>query len=209
MDPQAIADYFDEEACCAVAAASDEVRGVSLDLLDALERVGLRGRSVLEVGCGTGGVALEMLRRGAQSVDGIDLSPETIAEARRRATAAGLHQRVTFTVGDGASASLPPRDVVVLDKVYCCYFDPVELRARTVAAAGSVYAMTLPASAGIRGVLARLSVALENVWHRLRGRGFRAYVHDVGRIDAAVRAAGFTPVVAGTRLTWVIRVYRR
>jgi ubiquinone/menaquinone biosynthesis C-methylase UbiE len=49
----------------------------------------LRGRRVLEVGCGTGNISLELARRGAH-VTGVDLSFPMLALARRKARGEGL-----------------------------------------------------------------------------------------------------------------------
>jgi cyclopropane fatty-acyl-phospholipid synthase-like methyltransferase len=50
---------------------------------------------VLEIGCGTGMLAVLMARRGA-SVTGVDDSPGMLAEARDKVTAAELDDRVTL-----------------------------------------------------------------------------------------------------------------
>jgi len=57
------------------------------------------GQSVLDVGCGTGTLAIEAKRRVGPSgaVQGVDPSPEMIARARKKAAKAGLN--VTFTKG--------------------------------------------------------------------------------------------------------------
>jgi ubiquinone biosynthesis O-methyltransferase len=57
----------------------------------------LAGLRVLDVGCGDGAYAVAAAQRGAL-VQGVDVSPETIAAARRRAQDAGL--RVDFQVAD-------------------------------------------------------------------------------------------------------------
>ena len=64
-----------------------------------LDRVGLLlpGRRVLDLACGGGRHSLAMARRGA-IVTGIDLGPEAIATARRRAKRAGL--AIEFVQGD-------------------------------------------------------------------------------------------------------------
>ena len=46
------------------------------------ERSPYRGGAVLDAGCGTGRVGLEMSRLGIAPIDGIDISPEMLAEAR-------------------------------------------------------------------------------------------------------------------------------
>jgi ubiquinone/menaquinone biosynthesis C-methylase UbiE len=57
------------------------------------------GQSVLDVGCGTGTLAIAVKRRVGPfgSVHGIDASPEMIARARKKARKAGVE--VTFTNG--------------------------------------------------------------------------------------------------------------
>ena len=55
------------------------------------------GAKVLDAGCGLGSHALELARRGYVAI-GLDLSPQLIAEAERRANGSALP--VSFTVGD-------------------------------------------------------------------------------------------------------------
>jgi ubiquinone/menaquinone biosynthesis C-methylase UbiE len=57
------------------------------------------GESVLDIGCGTGSLALAAARRvgPAGAVHGVDASPEMIARAGKKARKAGLD--VTFTTG--------------------------------------------------------------------------------------------------------------
>lgn len=66
------------------------------------------GQSVLDVGCGTGSLAIAAKRRVGPlgSVHGIDASPEMIARARKKARKAGMD--VTFT--DGVVEGLPCPD---------------------------------------------------------------------------------------------------
>ena len=64
----------------------------------ALSRIGtLEGARVLEVGCGTGALAVHLALRGA-IVDGIDVSVENAALANRRAAANGVADRARFRV---------------------------------------------------------------------------------------------------------------
>jgi SAM-dependent methyltransferase len=62
----------------------------------AMDRLGpLEGRSVLDVGCGTGGTSLELARRGAHPVLGVDLSERMLAVANQRSV-----DGVTFKAAD-------------------------------------------------------------------------------------------------------------
>ncbi|MFO1160329.1 MAG: magnesium protoporphyrin IX methyltransferase [Reyranellaceae bacterium] len=72
----------------------------------------LRGRRVLDAGCGTGTLAVELARRGAEVV-AIDLSPTLTGLARDRSAAAGLPGSVEFRVGDMLDPALGRFDHVV------------------------------------------------------------------------------------------------
>ena len=56
--------------------------------------------SVLDIGCGWGGTALTLARDYGCRVTGITLSAEQLVEARARAAAEGLSDRVTFELAD-------------------------------------------------------------------------------------------------------------
>ncbi len=58
------------------------------------------GLSVLDIGCGWGGLALTLARHYGARVTGITLSREQCAHAMRRAEAAGLTDRVRFELRD-------------------------------------------------------------------------------------------------------------
>lgn len=189
------------------------VAGVTAPLLRALAETGIVGRTVLDVGCGVGDLAIETVRAGAARAAGFDLSGESIERAERLAADRGAADRTSFVVGDGATARLPASDVVVLNRVVCCYRDIDGLLSNTLAAAGSVYAYTTPPSRGAAGVVARALAAISNAWYRVRDAkfgGFRVFVHDVDRIDERVRAAGFRPVRRELRrFAWELAVYER
>jgi len=56
--------------------------------------------TVLDIGCGWGGMALTLARDFGARVTGITLSTEQLAEARNRAAAEGLSDRVSFELMD-------------------------------------------------------------------------------------------------------------
>jgi cyclopropane-fatty-acyl-phospholipid synthase len=58
------------------------------------------GMRVLDIGCGWGGMALELAGRHGVEVLGVTLSQEQIALARERAEAAGLADRIRFELTD-------------------------------------------------------------------------------------------------------------
>ena len=186
---------------------------VTASLLDAITEAGVADRTVLDVGCGIGDLAIEVVARGAASGTGYDLSPKAIEEARRLAASRGVGDRMRFEVGDGAKLDLPAADIVVINRVVCCYPDTDNLLDHTLGAARSVFAMTAPVSKGRDGLVNRLWSTLENVGYRLRPKkygGFRTFIHDLDRIDERIRAAGFRRVRhEHRRVVWDLAVYTR
>jgi SAM-dependent methyltransferase len=64
------------------------------------------GLGVLEIACGTGGVALRLAQRHAVSVVGMDVNGSAVLAATQRAKHSGAGDRVRFQQGD-ADAALP------------------------------------------------------------------------------------------------------
>jgi len=209
MDEHGISECFDREAGCCTPKTLSRRRSRSRPLADALEEAGIQSKRVLEIGCGAGELARELAQRGARSVTGIDLSPETVALAAREAAAEGLAGKVRFEVGNGATEPLAPHDVVVMNRVICCYPLAQELIAHTSDAALQVFAFTVPRTEGVLRLYWRLGLWVENTYHALRRRQFRAYLHDVSRIDRWLRDRGLTPVKRFSRRGWLHAVYTR
>lgn len=64
-----------------------------------------RGKTILDIGCGTGRHAVELARRGYR-VTGVDLSASQLARAREKAAEAGVS--VDFRQGDACALDFPP-----------------------------------------------------------------------------------------------------
>ena len=124
-----IEDYFDRTAVQAweqltsdapvgrirttVRAGRNKMRGTLLSWLPE----DLRGRRVLDAGCGTGALAVEAARRGADVV-AIDLSPKLVDLARQRMPVSFAHGSLDFRSGDMLDVKLGTFDhVVAMDSV--------------------------------------------------------------------------------------------
>ena len=124
-----IEDYFDRTAVQAweqltsdapvgrirttVRAGRNKMRGTLLSWLPE----DLRGRRVLDAGCGTGALAVEAARRGADVV-AIDLSPKLVELARQRMPESFAHGTLDFRSGDMLDIKLGNFDhVVAMDSV--------------------------------------------------------------------------------------------
>jgi len=187
--------------------------GVTRDLVEAPGQSRLQGRSVLDLGCGTGDLALATLARGATRATGVDLGSGAIDEARALARERKVEDRSTFQVGDAAKVHFDEHDVVLLNRVLCCYAEDTTLLDNSLRAARHVFAFTAPPSSGLAGTIARVEARLANLMFRIRYRkfkGFRVHVHDLKAVDRRIRQAGFLPTIEGRRrLVWHLAVYER
>ena len=92
-----------------VRAGRDEMRRALLSMLPA----DLHSRRILDAGCGTGALSIELARRGAEMV-AIDLSPTLVAHAQTLADEAGLGHAIRFSSGDMLAPGFGRFDHVVL-----------------------------------------------------------------------------------------------
>ncbi|HYJ78746.1 MAG TPA: class I SAM-dependent methyltransferase [Longimicrobiaceae bacterium] len=149
-----------------------------------LDEVGIGpGTRVLELGCGTGLVTAEMVRRGAR-VTAVDQSPAMLHRARRRAPAAEF---VQSDILDYAAAS-------TFDRVLFAFvLHELEsaARVRALEVAGAALA-----PGGVLGIadFAAPPGLLGGAWRRLVCSWEPASVSDVfdGALIEEVRAAGLT-----------------
>jgi len=207
-----IADFFDRECCAGGDAGASPIPGAGdLDevFLDALTEAGIAGSTVLELGSGDGTFSRELVRRGAAAVSGIELSAVSVEHAAQAAEIAGMRDRLRYEVGDASAAALIPHDVVVSEKVFCCFPHPDALLANTLPTARSIYALVLPESRGLAGFGVKLLIAAENTWRRIIREPFRAYVHDIRRIERTIGAAGFERLISRRHAGWLVLVFRR
>jgi len=176
-------------------------------LMDGLMGSGLTHASLLEIGCGTGYLHQQLLRAGAATAVGVDLSTKMLEEARAQAREQGLADRTDYREGDFVELAdaLTPADVVILDKVICCYPDADALVQRSAQMARRLYAFTIPRDRwGVRFALfaGRVLLALIRC-------SFRSYVHDVAAIDRWLAHMGFARVFEECTFAWLTRVYAR
>ena len=186
-----------------------EMVDVSALLLRLMGDVAAAAPSVLELGCGSGALTVELLRRGAVSADAVDLSPDMIDAARRRAALADVSDRAAFVLGDGALIPLAAHDWVVLDRVMCCYPLLDRLLANATRAATRRVAFTVPNSRGWRGLLNQLMWRSSNLPLHFGGSGCPGFVHSIDKIERSLATAGFAKRGSSRLGLWYAAVWDR
>jgi 2-polyprenyl-3-methyl-5-hydroxy-6-metoxy-1,4-benzoquinol methylase len=102
-----------------------------------LREFGVGGKTVLDLGCGSGEVSLIAARLGA-SVTGIDIVPAMVEIATAEARAAGLSATTQFRVGNILEDALPKSDVAMMVGVIEYYSDLPALLKNVCAATGQL-----------------------------------------------------------------------
>lgn len=176
-------------------------------LIEGLRGTGVEGATLLEIGCGVGYLHQQLLQSGAASAVGVDLSSKMLDEARDQARVQGLSARTDYREGDFVELcdSIAPADVVILDKVICCYPDAERLVRGSAGKAVRSYGFTLPRDRwSVRFAMwsARMVLSLIRC-------GFRTHVHDPQAIDRRLSDSGFVRVFEGRTFIWLTRVYAR
>jgi hypothetical protein len=160
------------------------VRGTAQDLVELAGDV--TGASVLEVGGGVGAIELELLAAGAERATDVELSGEYEEEALKLLAERGLSDRVERRVGDFVDEPGEQHDVVVMHRVVCCYPDIDALVGAGAVCARRRMVLTYPQERWYT----RAGIGVINLFMRLSGSDFRAFVHPVARISAAAEEKG-------------------
>lgn len=91
----------------------------------------LTGKTVLDIGCGSGRYAVEFAKRGAARVVGVDYAPGMLLLAREYARHEGVADRCEFREGDFTTATLDEKfDVVIAIGVFDYQDQPAEFMRR-------------------------------------------------------------------------------
>ena len=214
MDPSSveidkIVQEFDGDACefCERYKNKGLSRSSKLLLRFILDNA-VRDRSVLDLGCGAGGLSLELLKEGAANAVGFDLSPKMIGAATELAQADGFESRAKFQLGNAAMSELPGSDIVVMDKVLCCYSEWKPLLKNAIEASRVMIGFTVPRDEGITKLPFRIALSIVNYFQRRRG-GVLFYLHPLGSIDTTLRDSGFNRLRKQTSRFWLVFLYSR
>jgi SAM-dependent methyltransferase len=204
-----IAQEFDGDACefCERYKNKGLSRSSKL-LLKFILDTEVRDLSVLDLGCGAGGMSMELLKEGASNAVGFDLSPKMVGAAEELARANGFESRAKFQLGNGATSELPESDIVVMDKVLCCYSEWQPLLKNAMEASRVIVGFTVPRDEGIPKLPFRLALRIANYFQRRRG-GVLFYLHPLGRIDKTLRDSGFKRHRKQGSRFWLVFLYSR
>ena len=176
-------------------------------IFDFVKRQGVEGRTVLEVGGGIGAIQIELLKAGAARAVSVELTPTYEEEATALLREAGLEERVERRVMDfaAAGAAVEGADIVIMNRVICCYPDMPRL-----AGAGSDHALEmLVMSFPKRTWWTRIAMLLGNTILRATRREFHIFLHPPKSILATSEQHGLRTVLNESGVLWTVAALRR
>lgn len=162
---------------------------------------------MLELGGGMGALHLELLRAGAARAVNVELSPEWEHTALELARDHRLEDRVERRVADAVedADALADADVVVMNRVVCCYPDAEALMSVAAARARRILLVSFPRERA----LVRIWVGILNAWLAIRRVAFRSYVHPEREIEQAAERHGLQAASDRRGHIWRAVVFER
>ena len=163
--------------------------------------------TVLDIGCGVGALHLELLKQGAGRAIGVEVSSAYVQAATSLAQSLGFQDAVEYHEGDFVELEegIPPADIVLLDRVVCCYPELESLVTASARHAQRLYALTYPR----RTWWMRVAAFMMNLGLTVVRRQFRFLLHHPRQIRATLASAGFTPFNRATSGPWELAAYQR
>lgn len=179
----------------------------SIPLVGILKRLDLEGKTLLDIGGGAGIIFYELWDKGISKVTHLDISQAYVDVFRKEVERMGLAGITESYCGDylGLEPNIDPADLVVLDKVICCYQDFETLVKKSVKKANRFYAFSVP-----RYVWwIRMGHAAQQWWKRKKGDYFKTYIHPVPKMEAIIEAAGFEKIIHENEKEWTYLVFEK
>lgn len=183
------------------------VKANSQPLLRLIQPLPLKDTRVLEIGGGIGALVFESFKQGIQQAICIDISKAYADTFLTESKERGLENKVEHHIGDFLEHSdkATEVDLVILDKVICCYEDYVELIHASSAKAKRWYAFTLPRDTFWVKIMNTISIRLK----RLKGDSFTSYIHPISTIKELLTKAGFEEIESRNRWGWKSMLFER
>lgn len=176
-------------------------------LRDGLAAARLTTGTLLDVGAGVGALTFALLDEGMTRGTIVEASAVYVAAASEEATRRGRSAVLHFLHGDyvAVGSQVPGSAVVSLDRVVCCYplFQPL------LAQAGRHAEVAIAFSYPRDRWFVRLGLRLENVMRRMKGNGFRTFLHPPQEMQQMLERGGFGLVSRRHTPTWTADVFVR
>jgi len=181
--------------------------GISKRIFNVITERGVEGKTLLEVGGGIGAIEVELLKAGMARAINVELTPTYEDAAGELLVEAGVADRVERRLMDFAetAAQVENADVVVMNRVICCYPDMPKLAAAAADRADALLVMSFPN----RRWWTRLGLTLAKLGFRAVRLQFRIFLHRPALILAIVEQRGFKTRLNQQGILWQVVALER
>ncbi len=165
-----------------------------------------RELSVMEIGCGAGALHQELVRKGvAAEVTGVDVSTAYLAAAKGNADHFGVSDKITYHNTDFAQVAdeFAPVDVVMLDRVICCYPHLDKLLGQAAERATQYLAISFPTEAWWFKVFFTIADKVLTLF----GSGYHPYLHSHSDIQRYATSSGLHLISDDYQGIWRVMVF--
>jgi len=182
-------------------------RKTSYNLIQGIKSIKNGSNSLLDIGGGIGVVHLEMIKDGISRVTNIDASSSYLKLARDESERQNVQDKINYFQGDflDEQKTLNKHDIVVLDKVICCYPYMPDLLNASINNSNKILALVYPKS----NILGKIIFAMGNITLKIKGNPFRIFLHSNQNVRNKIEKAGFHRVFYKTVYLWNVEVYER
>jgi magnesium-protoporphyrin O-methyltransferase len=176
-------------------------------IIELLKEQGVEGLTLLEVGGGIGAIQLELLKAGLASAVSVELTPTYEASAAELLREAGFENRVHRRVMDlvDAGQEIGAADIVVMNRVICCYPDLPKLAGAAADRSRGMLVMSFPKERWWTQVV----VWMANVGMVIARREFRIFLHPTAEIIATGERHGLRKTIDRPGLFWQVVTLKR
>ena len=176
-------------------------------MLAQLRRCPLQDKELLNIGGGIGVINAELAADGIAAARHVEASLAYLEVARRELQSRYGSRSTEFLLGDFAriADTLPDADVITLDRVVRCYPDAETLLHGAATRTRQLLALSYPRDRWYM----RATTAVQNFLRRMKGNGFRTFVHSPQQISAVLERASLVCALTQRTLVWVVDLYRR
>ena len=179
----------------------------SQPLMEVLQYLPMANKSLLDIGGGVGAITFELFKKDISHATHVDISSASVDTFREELNRRSLSTKVNSLNGDFVTLSeqIPNADLVVLDKVLCCYRDFEELVSKSVDKANHWYVFSIPRTR----LRERVYFFFDGILNRIKGEYIPLYFHPVDAIEKMVATAGFDKKQEKLDGKWRIFVFQK
>lgn len=158
-------------------------------LLDYITNKSIKGLTLLDIGGGVGIMQHELRKYGIGETTHVDASSAYLEVSEEEAKRLGHKDHSSYFFGDfvDLASTIPQADIVTLVDVICCYPDLESLVENSATSARKTYGLVYPKATW----WTRMLCSIINIYHRMKSRTFRYYIHSKEDIHSILQSSGF------------------